>query len=880
MHPTLRLLFLYSLLALALITPAQGNDLMPFALGWDDHTDSITNRKSLLPAPAGQDGFVQIKDGHLVNPKGERVRLLGVNLSFNANFPYRGAAEKVAQRMAKFGINCVRFHHTDTDRAPRGIWKAGVPDKQTIDPIQLDKMDYFIHQLKLNGIYVDINLKIGREVTTADGVQDPDQLPTYDKGPDHYYPRLVELQKNYARDLLTHTNPYTGNPYTDEPAVALIEINNESGLVNAWHGSNLDTLPLHFLTPLQQDWNAFLQTRYTHTENLQTAWAPSITGTEQEMLTQGLNAWVLEQHEDAKANLRTVREGPNGELCKKIDITAPGSQSWHVQAKYTPLQVTQEQYIRTTLDMRSDTIRQVNIVLQQDHSPWGQLDQSISVTVGPEWKTYAIKFQPSASDTRARLAISGLGSQTGTLWFANPSMIDTSPIGLRDNETLDDQSVPLFTRTTINDRSTNAKRDWFAFLIHRESAYYIEMNDYLKNTLGCKSPIVGSQLHFGTALSQMENDVIDHHGYWRHPNFPNRPWDSVDWIVQNDSMVQEPQNTLQGIMINRIDGMPFVVTEYNHPAPNTFSSECAPLLAAYAAFQDWDGIFLYSYSHTNEFSTRSINSFFDIAGHTPKMLTLPTAANMFLRQDIAPGSQSFTPTMSAQQYIDFIYRQNGSTWASPLRDMNVPWQTPYLHKTSLRIADIPADTIQPVIPGASEPLISDTQQLRWLFDGDASHVVFNAPRTKGFVGFIPSAPIQLSHGIDLTIHPTIQNWANVLLTWMKDDQEGQHWLLTATGYHENEGMVWKNDAKTSVGNQWGSGAPLVEPVSLTITMPSTSENIRLYALNESGQRSGDLTGSAVAYQNDRVELRLTKPLPSLWYEVVIGQTAVKNSLSY
>ena len=50
---------------------------------------------------------------------------------------------------------------------------------------------------------------------------------------------MIELQHEYARDLLTHVNPYTGKRYADEPAVALIEISNEDGLIREWLWGNL-----------------------------------------------------------------------------------------------------------------------------------------------------------------------------------------------------------------------------------------------------------------------------------------------------------------------------------------------------------------------------------------------------------------------------------------------------------------------------------------------------------------------------------------------------------------------------------------------------------------------------------------------------------------
>ena len=66
-----------------------------------------------------------------------------------------------------------------------------------------------------------------------------------------FTPALIDAQKTYARALLTHQNPYTKNAYTDEPAVAMIEITNEDTFF-IWGGQkNLDTLPEPFARELR-----------------------------------------------------------------------------------------------------------------------------------------------------------------------------------------------------------------------------------------------------------------------------------------------------------------------------------------------------------------------------------------------------------------------------------------------------------------------------------------------------------------------------------------------------------------------------------------------------------------------------------------------------
>src|SRR5262245_17962786 len=79
-------------------------DLFPFVLPWDDASPGVTNISNHLHQPAGGKGFVEARDGHLYLGK-ERIRFFGVNMAFGGNFPTHADAEKIAARMAKFGIN-------------------------------------------------------------------------------------------------------------------------------------------------------------------------------------------------------------------------------------------------------------------------------------------------------------------------------------------------------------------------------------------------------------------------------------------------------------------------------------------------------------------------------------------------------------------------------------------------------------------------------------------------------------------------------------------------------------------------------------------------------------------------------------------------------
>ncbi|MCP5116468.1 MAG: hypothetical protein GY953_37035, partial [bacterium] len=190
---------------------AHNSELQPFEINWRDNTGSPVDVSFLLDAPAGRDGFITVNDGHLVTPGGERFRIWGVNLSMQGNTPDKDLAPVYADFLARHGVNCVRVHHFDWP-TPRGIIDASRDASRHFDADKLDRFDFFFAELKKRGIYVNLNLNVGRKFKAGDGVKDADKLG-YAKALTYFDSRLIEIQKEYARMLLTHRNPYTGAEY-------------------------------------------------------------------------------------------------------------------------------------------------------------------------------------------------------------------------------------------------------------------------------------------------------------------------------------------------------------------------------------------------------------------------------------------------------------------------------------------------------------------------------------------------------------------------------------------------------------------------------------------------------------------------------------------
>jgi len=227
-----------ALFFLAAAAFAQWDDarLKPFVMDHRGGEGSVADVSFLLDPPAGKDGFIRIQDGHFVRPNGKRIRFWGVHLTDWSRgsilLPPHEDASMYAAALARFGINMVRLHFLDL-AAPRGIIDSTRTDSRAFDPQQLDRLDYLISELKKRGVYLDLNLNVGRSYKAGDGVQDFDKIQ-WGKGLTLFDPRLIELQKEYAKNLLTHVNPYTGVEYRKEPAIAIVEIVNENGIYQGY----------------------------------------------------------------------------------------------------------------------------------------------------------------------------------------------------------------------------------------------------------------------------------------------------------------------------------------------------------------------------------------------------------------------------------------------------------------------------------------------------------------------------------------------------------------------------------------------------------------------------------------------------------------------
>ncbi len=387
--------------------------------------------------------------------------------------------------------------------------------------------------------------------------------------------------------------------------------------------------------------------------------------------------------------------------------------------------------------------------------------------------------------------------------------------------------------------------DWQGFLADTEVAYTNEMRAYLKGSLGLKSLLVDSQIEYGGMAGTYREtgmDYIDNHAYWDHPVIPPGHW-SGGTINDTSSLPKLTDlSAVARLSRDRIAGMPYSVSEYNHPAPNEFQAECVPLLASVAAFQDWDTIILHEYGRYGaDAKTDAIADYFNVGSNTAKWAFLPTAAVMFRTAAIAPASESQTVRMPAT-FAEALAAPSASPSASPLDKR--------LARATGPVADVPTANA-----GTAKLAVRAPQTENAVFTADSA-------RAKAVAGFVANQSVSLN-GIDLVFGDCVNRFgvATVVSLDERPINEAKGVLVTALSRVQNTGEQFAPDRHSVI--DWGTGPQLVDAVTADIKLAVDGPRV-VYALDDTGARKSTV---ASTFANGILAFHIGPESASPWFLV-------------
>lgn len=861
-----------------LLGPLGGQELKPFSLPWNDSTAGLTNLQNWQPDAIGPESRVTLTpDGHY-SVNGQRIRFLGVNITAASPFPTAERAEGHAARLARFGFNAVRMHHMEAPWDKRNVlidYAAG--SSRELSAERLDRLQYFVAQLAARGIYTNLNLLVSREFQTTDGLgPEISQLGWKDQHILGFFSEAaLDLHKEYATKLLSAPNPYRDSQsFAQDPAIAVVEIMNENGLLQKWHEGVLDRLPEVYKQQLSNRWNQWLKARYESTPAMLTAWGAVNEPLGADLLrnTQfqiGTQSWNIERHNGAVASASTPADF-NGQPSLKLDVTTPGQANWHVQLNQSQIRLESGAVYTVSFWAKASSAVPLSAGVQRAHSDYAGLGAAINVTLARDWKQYTMTFQSGVTESNARLNFNGFGDRQATVWFADVHWQPGGRLGgVPEGASLEEGNLTPVLKQ--GGTPTAAQQlDWVRFVLATEREYWDTMYRHIKQTLGYPGLVWGTIISNSPPNTQAGLDAIDSHTYWQHPSFPaGQDFNTTTWSVNNVSMVNDANGgVLGGLSRQRVKGKPHNVTEYQHSAPNTYNSETALLSAAYGALQDWDGIWFFEYNtSTSEFTT----GWFDHGGDPGKMANNLLAATMFRRGDVAPALNEFSMSFPPETEARLAATRGGAWSIADGSHLGVPASLALQSRLSLSLDAAGGSLDQaPAAPPAGR-IESDTGELAWDRTRASQGVVtVNTARTKAVIGFraktdFDLGPVRISPG------ESLQNWSTIGITLLEgdafDSPAAGSAVIVATGDHANTGMVFTDSSRTSVSNRWGGAPALIEAVKGTIDLPVTPDRVSVWALDPRGER---LSQMEVTDFEGKARLTLGSAEPTLWYEVRIA----------
>ncbi len=339
------------------------------------------------------------------------------------------------------------------------------------------------------------------------------------------------------------------------------------------------------------------------------------------------------------------------------------------------------------------------------------------------------------------------------------------------------------------------------FLEHLETQYFTEMRRFLRDDLGVQAMLVATSDHSDSlpmyahtrAIVNSGYDVIHGHGYWQHPSTDAQG----RTVVKNDPMVNDPaDSTVVQFARTPVGGLPFVISETNHPYPHVFRAEGMPILTTYALLHDWDGIDWFEWGPPDrggpDAPAARDNGSFRIGLDPVKVAQLVVLAPVWHRQDIQPAEKTLVRHVGEAEAWEMF--AGGDGWKRrPFYEDGFDPRLALMHKTVVRF-DEESDGEWPEAPRGTLP-VRELAPLKWRLPREAvGGEVFGA-----------------SLGLTMRVGFDERGRMLAALAVSRDgrslSQANELWVTSTRG-SANTGLRFEPDGKTVA--DWGGGPVLVD----------------------------------------------------------------------
>ena len=807
---------------------------------------------------AGQHGFVRVSEnGRLEFSDGTGVRFNGVSIIGSSCFPDSVGAIATARRLRKFGVNLVRFnyfdYHNNTGASTIAAQNNQTRKFDSLSPTQMARLDWFLYQLKVNGIYAHFVLKSRQAPRTNDGIYFADSVYASGAYLTFFDPAFQRLQRDYITKFLGHINPHTKLSYAADPGVALITVSDLTSIFDQWLNDRLNqrsnTMSFHHSRQLDTLFNRYLLAKYGSTTAIKNAWFEgSKTDGQNTIKNNGFESftdnWLLTVGEGAQGSAVIVQGNDvapgEGASSMRIVVRQINGNDSRLYLEQTGMPLYRGRIFRLSFKAKTDTAagRRMRVRIQAGGTA---LDQNVDIT--NKWATYSYTFRANGTDSVASNLRFYAGGFRGDIFLDGISLIETGREGVAPGEDLATFTVARTRYAAIGSAALLRAMDVTAFYDSLARAYFATMRDHVKS-LGVKVPITGTNNTVGSAdtWTQTGMDFTSESAQWDFNGArPGFGYSDSTWVIRNYSILNYRDQRVVEFSRNAIAGKPFLVEGYSHIFPNRHRPEMMLFLPAYAALHGWDGINYYFYNdRSSETADRRRfikDDFYSIMADPSVMALMPQAMQMFrngwvspsLRtiriQHDAPDLQTWPLTYSARgaYQIDGTFNNVANLVSSVRVDS---FNASRHYTTGDYYFTVPSD----------DNIQSDTRQLT--LDMTKGVFTVNTPMIQGGSGQLANVSALRSDQLGVNV---LEGASHITYLWssLTPDTLGaaRRSLLTVTTRAANTDAQW-TFGDSSFAKQWGVAPTMMEGARIGVNFYTAADTILLHPLDSLGQPNG------------------------------------------
>lgn len=797
-------------------------------------------------------------EGNFAWSDGTPARFIGVSMVTSACFPDSLGAITTARRLRKMGVNLVRFVYFDYHNSNSISTLAPGTRGDTLSVTQMDRLDWFLYQLKINGIHAHFVLNSRHGPRRDDGVWGWDS--TYANGQyiAYFHPGYIALQKRYNAALMNHVNPYTGKRYADDPVIALYTVTDQNSLFYIWTINRLNVARSYMSWGHSRLFDTlytnFLRGRYGTTAALREAYREGSPVVGPNVIKNpGFESyddnWSLTIGEGAQGNGVVVQgadvapgEGANSYRVVVRRVNGVESRIY-LEQRGIPLQKDRIYRFRFKAKTDSAAGREIRVFIYRAAPPYDNLGFDFRPKLTRQWQNYEVTFRSTGGDTAATYLRVYMGGEMGDVFLDGFSLQETQREGLDPNESLEAYNIE---RAIWNDMRTISLRrmyDQVDFYDSIARTFYSTMRGQLKS-LGVKAPIAGvnNTTYLNDLVTQQNFDFTSETAGWDYLSAPSSsiPYSDSTWVMRNYSVLTYRDQKIPEFARSAITGKPLIAEMYYHIFPNAHKAEMMLFLPAYAMLHSWSGLYYYDYNDRNSEVVdrrRFIQGdYYGIIADPSVMSLMPQVSAMIRNGWISPAERTLKLWYDAADIRALPLYGGRNIWSIDGTLNSVVAMTQSIRVDSFAASrHYKADDYYVSIP-TDDNIESDTRQIK--LDMTKGVMQVNAPRFQAASG-------DLSQISSVRTDNLAVNWVSGArhVTYMLTPLDSmtidsaRRALLTVSTRALNTSPVWQF-GDSSIGKQWGDAPTQMEGVSIAVQFYTAADSIAIYPLDSVGLPTG------------------------------------------